>query len=86
MNVVNSEEYCRATWGPLVDDLNRKVRDERERRLKAESHNDTRDKEAEAGRAFLAMMKAVNSNELVRAQWEKFMASLRICGYDGQRD
>lgn len=69
------EEQCRAEWGKLVADLN-----DSNRRLKARV--DELEGYATKARAFDAMMRAVRENEVVKGSWDKFMGTLRLCGYD----
>lgn len=37
---------------------------------------------AKKGDHFTILLRAVEENQLVRKEWERFMASLRLCGYD----
>lgn len=78
----NAEEACRAQWGKLIDDLNHSVRTERTRREKAEARVLELEQDAAHGRAFLSMMKATRENDVARGAWDKFVATLRLCGYD----
>jgi hypothetical protein len=76
------EEYCRAHWGPLVERERRNAQHHKKRADDAWEKTNELNREAEVGRAFLKMIKATNENMVVKSAWDKFMATLRLAGYD----
>lgn len=73
-----TEEYCRTTWGPLVRKLNQEVSANRNLIKHLEAEITRLQKDAEAGRAFKKMMKAVRENPLLKDPWDKFMFALKM--------
>lgn len=76
------EEYCRAYWGPLVEQERKNALHHKKRADEAWEQVDKLSQEVEVGRAFLKMMKATHENTVVKGAWDKFMATLRLAGYD----
>lgn len=76
------EEYCRAHWGPLVDQERKNALHHKKLAEEAWDKANQNTQEAEVGRAFLKMMTATRENMVVKASWDKFMATLRLAGYD----
>jgi hypothetical protein len=71
------------TWDEFNNKFGKRIADLEEVRRKLTAQVAKLDAEAAQGRHFKALMTAVNSNPLVKKEWERFMMTLRMVGMDG---
>ena len=72
------EEYAREQWGPIVARANEECKQYRTDMERMQKKMNEMSLDAEAGRSFKKMVKAINDNPAAKSYWDKMLAMMRL--------